>query len=54
MDEKKRKQLEAARKAVETKGRDELSRAGKMAAWSRKHGKGRPENPFSKANAVPG
>lgn len=41
---------EAAQKAVETKGEDELKRAGLMAAWTRKHGKDDKANPYSKAN----
>lgn len=41
---------EAAQKAVETKGEDELKRAGLMAAWTRKHGKNDKANPYSKEN----
>jgi hypothetical protein len=37
-------------KAVETKGPDELKRAGQMAAWTKKYGKNDAENPFSKEN----
>jgi len=44
---------EAGRKASITKGKDEESRAGKMAAWSRQHGKGDPRNPYSRANYNP-
>jgi hypothetical protein len=40
----------AARKAVETKGKIELSRAAKMAAWTKANGKADAENPFSKEN----
>lgn len=38
------------RKAVETKGKIELVRAAKMAAWTRANGKNDAENPFSKHN----
>jgi hypothetical protein len=41
------------RKAVETKGKIELERAGKMAAWTRQNGKNDAENPYSKANYYP-
>jgi hypothetical protein len=41
------------RKAVETKGKIELERAGKMAAWTRANGKNDSENPFSKGNYYP-
>jgi hypothetical protein len=41
---------EAARKAVETKGPDELSRAARQAAWTRKHGKDDAANPHSRMN----
>jgi uncharacterized protein YdaU (DUF1376 family) len=47
----KRKHQAAGFKSAETKGPDEFSRAAKMAAWSRKHGKDNPANPYSKANA---
>jgi hypothetical protein len=40
----------AGRKAVETKGKIELSRAAKMAAWTKLNGKNDAENPFSKQN----
>jgi hypothetical protein len=40
-------------KAVETKGKIELERAGKMAAWTKKHGKNDAENPHSKQNSYP-
>jgi hypothetical protein len=40
----------AGRKSVETKGKIELSRAGKMAAWTKANGKNDAENPFSKQN----
>ena len=40
----------AGRKAVESKGKIELSRAGKMAAWTKANGKNDAENPFSKQN----
>jgi hypothetical protein len=53
MDERKRKQREAGLKAAETKGSDELRRAAKMAAWTRKHGKNDAANPYARANAVP-
>jgi hypothetical protein len=42
---------QAGLKAAETKGPSERSRAAKMAAWTRKHGKNDAENPFSKENA---
>lgn len=41
---------EAARKAVETKGPAELSRAALAAAWTRKHGKNDAANPYSRVN----
>jgi len=53
MDEKKRIQREAGRKAVETKGDAELSRAAKKAAWTRKYGKDDASNPYSKENVNP-
>ncbi|MEI6160939.1 MAG: HNH endonuclease signature motif containing protein [Roseococcus sp.] len=47
--------MSAGKKSAQTKGADELSRAGKMAAWTRLNGKNDAENPHSKANygAVP-
>jgi hypothetical protein len=53
VDERKRKQKEAGRKAVETKGEAELSRAANKAAWTRKHGKNDAQNPYTKENANP-
>jgi hypothetical protein len=53
MDEKKRRQREAGRKAVETKGESELSRAAKKAAWTRKHGKDDTLNPYTKVSMNP-
>jgi hypothetical protein len=50
---RKRKQREAAQKAIDTKGPEELSRAGRMAAWTRKHGKDDTQNPHSKQNSRP-
>jgi hypothetical protein len=50
MDDLKRKHRLAGIKSAETKGPDELSRAGKMAAWTKEHGKNDGENPYSKAN----
>lgn len=47
-DPKKHKQRLAGQKAVATKGPDELSRAGKKAAWTRKHGKDDARNPHTK------
>jgi hypothetical protein len=44
------REREAAQKAVETKGEDELKRVGLMAAWTRKHGKDDQANPYSKRN----
>ncbi len=41
------------RKAIETKGKIELERAGKMAAWTRQNGKNDAENPYSKENFYP-
>lgn len=43
----------AGYKAAETKGKIELSRAGKMAAWTRINGKNAAENPYSKENYYP-
>jgi hypothetical protein len=54
MNDLERKRREAALKAVDTKGPSERSRAAKMAAWTRKHGKNDAVNPFSKQNANPG
>jgi hypothetical protein len=48
--ERKLRRREAAEKAIETKGPEELQRAGCMAAWTRKHGKNDAENPHSKQN----
>ncbi len=50
MSEAKRKHRLAGIKSAETKGPDELSRAGKMAAWTKQHGKNDAKNPYSKAN----
>jgi hypothetical protein len=53
MDEvqrKKHKHRQAGLKAAETKGPEERRRAALMAAWSKKHGKGKPANPYSKQN----
>jgi hypothetical protein len=41
------------RKAVATKGKIELERAGKMAAWTRMNGKNDAENPYAKQNYYP-
>ena len=43
--------LTPAQKAVKTKGKIELERAGKMAAWTKKNGKNDAENPYSKQNS---
>ena len=45
---KKLKQKAAGHKASETKGPDERSRAGKMAAWTKKHGKDDGRNPYTR------
>ena len=50
MDDKRNRQREAGLKSAETKGEDELVRAAKMAAWTRKHGKDDHQNPFSREN----
>jgi hypothetical protein len=50
-DELRRKKLKrsaAGHKASATKGREELSRAGKMAAWTKKHGKDDARNPYAR------
>jgi len=47
----KRKRQAAGFKSAETEGPGELSRVAMMAAWSRKHGRDNPANPYSKANA---
>jgi hypothetical protein len=43
------KHREAGLKAAETKGPEELHRAAKMAAWTRKFGRD-PGNPYSREN----
>lgn len=53
MDEDKQESASpktAGQKAVETKRRMELVRAGKMAAWTKKNGKNDALNPHSKGN----
>lgn len=53
MDEeqkKRHKNRQAGLKSAETKGPEERRRAALMAAWSKKHGKGNPQNPYSKSN----
>ena len=47
---KKRKHQLAGQKAAATKGQVELDRAGRMAAWTKKHGKDDEKNPDSKQN----
>jgi hypothetical protein len=47
-DEMKRKHRAAGLRSAETKGPDGLSQAAKAAAWSRKHGKNNPANPYKK------
>ena len=42
--------LKAAEKKVELYGEAELSRAARMAVWSKRHGKGNPENPYTREN----
>jgi hypothetical protein len=39
-----------AQKAVETKGKDERSRAAHMANWTRQNGKDDAKNPYSREN----
>ena len=44
------KSMSPGQKAVKTKGRDELVREGKMAAWTRKFGKDDAMNPYAVQN----
>ncbi len=48
--QKRKSARSAGQKTVATKGKLELSRAGKMAAWTKANGKNDAENPFSKQN----
>lgn len=51
---RKLKQRAAGHKASETKGPDERSRAGKKAAWTKKHGRDDARNPHARRTLVKG